>query len=159
MAGKRGPTKVERLREQLGDGGQSLDEIERIAKSIGAWEDRFAARPAAEMLIAQGAPGADVMERTIRNMPFTGTDARAEILRDACKAAMARDGIPAAVERNARDFYERGRGRSAQAVATASAPTAMPATQQEYAPIQPQGSLDVFSAIAGVLRRLFGGRS
>lgn len=153
MPGKRGPTKLQQLREQIKP-AQSLDEVERIARSIGAWEDRFAARPAAEMLIEQGAPGAEVMRKSIGRMPFTGTDQRAEILRDACRSAMTRDGIPPEVERLARAFYEKGRSR---APAPAPSPVAMAAGGTDaYAPIQPTGSLDIFSAIANALRRLFG---
>ena len=153
MPGKRGPTKLQQLREQIKP-GQSLDEVERIARSILAWEDRFAARPAAEMLIEQGAPGAEVMRKAIGRMPFTGTDQRAEILRDACRSAMTRDGIPPEVERLARAFYEKGRSRGH---APAPAPVATTAGGTDaYAPIQPTGSLDIFSAIAGALRRLFG---
>jgi len=152
VPGKRGPTRLQQLREQIGQGGQSLDEVERIARSIGVWEDRFAARPAAEMLIEQEAPGADVMKKTIGDMPYRGTDERAEILRGACRAAMTRDGIPADVERLARAFYETGRGRG-----HAPAPVMVTAGGTDaYAPIEPTGSLDVFSAIAKALRRLFG---
>lgn len=154
VPGKRGPTKLQQLREQIGQGGQSLDEVERIARSIGAWEDRFAARPAAEMLIEQGAPGAEVMRKAIGHMPFTGTDQRAEILREACRSAMTRDGIPPDVERLARAFYEKGRSRGH---APAPAPAAVTAGGADaYAPIQPTGSLDLFSAIANALRRLLG---
>ena len=154
VPGKRGPTRLQQLREQIGEGGQSLDEVERIARSIGVWEDRFAARPAAEMLIEQGAPGADVMKKTIGDMPFRGTDERAEILRAACRSAMTRDGIPAGVERLARAFYETGRGRGH---APARAPVMVTAGGTDaYAPIEPTGSLDVFGAIAKALRRLFG---
>ena len=100
----RKPTKLDRLREQIGP-NLSLDEIERIARSIGAWEDRFAARPAAEMLIAEGDPAARQMQSRINDLPFTGTDHRAELLRSACKVAMMRDGIPPRVAENARRFY------------------------------------------------------
>jgi hypothetical protein len=155
VPGKRGPTKLQQLREQIGQGGQSLEEVERIARSIGAWEDRFAARPAAEMLIEQGAPGADVMRKAIGRMPFTGTDQRAEILREACRSAMTRDGIPPDVERLARAFYEKGRSRG-QPRPTAAPVTVMAGGTDAYAPIQPTGSLDIFSAIAKALRRLFG---
>ncbi len=150
---ERKPTKLQRLKAGLGSGGQSLEEIEQIAKSIGAWEDRFAARPAAEMLIEQGTPGADAMEKTLEGMPFTGTDERADILRAACRAAMERDGIPAEVERNARAFYERSRGH--RRAETASAPT-IRAGAESSQPIEPEGSLDFIGAIASVLRRLFG---
>jgi hypothetical protein len=154
VPGKRGPTKLQQLREQIGSGGQSLDEVERIARSIGAWEDRFAARPAAEMLIEQGAPGAEVMKKAIGNMPFTGTDQRAEILREACRSAMTRDGIPPSVERLARAFYERGRSRGRP---SAPSPVAVTAGGTDaYAPIEPTGSLDILGAIAKALRRLFG---
>ena len=100
----RKPTKLDRLRAQIGP-NLSVDEIERIARSIGAWEDRFAARPAAEMLIGHGDPAAQAMQSRIDGLPFTGTDPRAELLRSACRAAMMRDGIPARVEENARKFY------------------------------------------------------
>jgi hypothetical protein len=107
------------------------------------------------MLIAQGAPGADVMERTLRDMPFTGTDQRAELLRAACGEALRRDGIPAGVEQRARDFYERGRGRGHRHGAQPAAPAVSAATTR-YEPVQPSGSPDVVNAIVNALRRLFG---
>ena len=105
------------------------------------------------MLIEQGAPGADAMAKTIRNMPFTGTDERAEILREACRSAMVRDGIPPDVEKKARAFYERGRGRAHEAQ---TAPVLTSAGADMLAPIEPQGSLDIFGAIARAVRRIFG---
>ncbi len=154
VPGKRGPTKLQQLRDQIRP-AQSLDEVERIARSIGAWEDRFAARPAAEMLIEQGAPGAEVMKKAIGHMPFTGTDQRAEILREACRSAMTRDGIPPEVERLARAFYEKGRRRG-HAPETSAPAAVTTGGMYAYAPIQPTGSLDIFSALAKALRRLFG---
>ena len=152
---ERKPTKLQRLKAGLGSGGQSLAEIEQIATSIGAWEDRFAARPAAEMLIEQRAPGAELIRRTLEGMTFTGTDERADLLRAACRAALERDGIPADVERNARAFYERGKGRGHT---EPPAPPTVRAGTESIQPIEPEGRLDFVGAITGLLRRLFGGR-
>jgi len=101
------PTKLTRLQEAIGGGAQSLSEIRSIAKSVGFWQERFAARPAAELLIARGAPGGPAMQRTLQTMPITGRDRKADLLRAACRSALERDGIPADVERSARSFYER----------------------------------------------------
>src|SRR5437867_5532579 len=104
------PTKLDRLREGVGSGGQSVADLESIAKSVGFWQERFVARPAAELLIEQGAPGAETMQAALETMPITGRDQKADLLRAAFRSALERDGIPPEVERTARAFYEHRRG-------------------------------------------------
>ncbi|MEP7105461.1 MAG: hypothetical protein ABI838_06425, partial [Chloroflexota bacterium] len=109
MPGHR-PWKSEQLRDQLATGGGTIAEIRQIAESIGCYQDRYLARPAAEMLIAQAAPGADRMAATLATMPITGKDYKGDLLRAAFKTALAKEGIPPDVERVARAFYEHRQG-------------------------------------------------
>jgi hypothetical protein len=104
------PWKSEQLRDQLATGGGTIAEIRQIAVSIGVYQDRYLARPAAEMLIAEGAPGSDRMAATLATMPITGKDYKGDLLRAAFKAALAKEGISPDVERVARAFYEHRQG-------------------------------------------------
>jgi len=149
------PTKLDRLREGIGAGGQSVEELRSIAKSVGFWQERFVARPAAELLIEQGAAGAETMEATLRTMPITGRDQKADLLRAALRSALERDGIPPDVERTARTFYEHRRG-----MAQPSQHTVQPVIRAEpsYQPIEPTSTPDVLTMIANAIRRMFGSR-
>jgi hypothetical protein len=133
------PWKSELLKEQLATGGGSIAEIRTIATNLGVYQERYLARPVAEMLIAQGAPGADRMSATLATMPITGKDYKGDLLRAAFTTALQREGIPPDAERVARAFYERrqraspdkaGGGVAAQATA-ASQP------QQQSYPADP----------------------
>jgi hypothetical protein len=104
------PWKSEQLRDQLASGGGTIAEIRQIAIGLGVYQDRYLARPAAEMLIAQGAPGAERMAATLATMPITGKDYKGDLLRGAFKAALAKEGIAPDVERVARAFYEHRKG-------------------------------------------------
>jgi hypothetical protein len=155
----RKPTKLDRLREGIGTGGQSIGELKHIAKSVGFWQERFVARPAAEMLIEQGAPGAETMEATIKTMPITGRDQKADLLRAAFRSALEREGIPPDVERTARSFYEHR--RSAVMGDHGLTPDAKPARQTAESsdrPIEPTSTPDIVNVIANAVRRLFGSR-
>ena len=150
------PTKLDRLQQGIGAGGQSIAELEQIAKSAGFWQERFVARPAAELLIEQGAPGADVMQATLDTMPITGRDKKADLLRAAFRSALEREGIPADVERVARSFYER-RGNSRRGEPS-RAPVVHPVQQQSYQPVEPTATPDIVTMIVNAIRRLFGSR-
>jgi hypothetical protein len=145
------PTKLDRLEEGIGR-GQSLAEIKSVATSVGFWQERFAARPAAELLIEQGAPGADAMQKTLDTMPITGRDKKADLLRAACRSALERDGIPADVERTARRFYERGGGKPA------ARPAPVVTAEPSYSPIEPTGSPELLKLFTYGIRKLFGWR-
>ena len=155
----RKPTKLDRLREGIGAGGQSISELRQIAKSVNFWQERFVARPAAEMLIEQGAPGAETMEATLKTMPITGRDRKADLLRAALRSALEREGIPPDVERTARSFYELR--RSTRVGDHGRRPDATPArqpVQPSDQPIEPTSTPDIVTMIVNAVRRLFGGR-
>src|SRR6185312_13729019 len=149
------PTKLDALRERIGSGGQTVGELRDIGLAVGFWQDRFVARPAAELLIQQGAPGAEKMRATLQTMPITGRDRKADLLRNELRKALERDGIPPEVERVARSFYEHRKGAS-----LGDKPVApiRPGTEPGYPPGAPMSAPDVVSGIAGTLKKLFGGR-
>lgn len=156
------PWKSEQLRDQLASGGGTIAEIRQLAIGLGVYQDRYLARPAAEMLIAQGAPGADRMAATLATMPITGKDYKGDLLRAAFKAALAKEGIPPDVERVARAFYEQRQGArigddGGGAMPAASAPaSASPAAQSPAYPADPSNppSPGVADMIRSVLRSL-----
>jgi hypothetical protein len=149
------PTKLDALRERIGSGGQTVGELRDIGKSVGFWQDRFVARPAAELLIQQGAPGAEKMRATLQTMPITGRDKKADLLRNELRKALERDGIPPDVERVARSFYEHRKGAS---LGGQPAAPVRPGPEPGDQPGVPTSTPDVVSGIAGTLKRLFGGR-
>ena len=150
---------VDQLQQQVGGGGKSVAEIRSIVDSLGlSYEDRYVARPAAELLIEQGAPGAQTMAANIATMPITGKDRKGDVLRAAFKDALRRDGIPPDVEQTARDFYER-RQRSSAPQPQPQYQQPQPAAQQ-YAPAQPApAGQDVVSQIIQAISKLFRGQS
>jgi len=125
------PWKSELLKEQLAGGGTSIAEVRTIATNLGVYQERYLARPVAEMLIAQGAPGADRMAATLATMPITGKDYKGDLLRAAFTSALQREGIPPDAERVARAFYER-RQQAPQATAASR-----PEAQEQSYPADP----------------------
>ncbi|MEA2645803.1 MAG: hypothetical protein QOE92_886 [Chloroflexota bacterium] len=166
----RGPMKFEILRDQLAASSGSLAEVRGIATSVGVMEDRYLARPAAELLVARGAPGADRIAATLQTMPITGKDYKGDMLRAAFRTALEREGISPAVEQVARSFYERRQKASLVDVEAGmgGAATALPADQQGYAPPaqpqQPQGQppaqpdivQDIGKGLNDIAKKLFG---
>ena len=152
------PTKLDALRERIGSGGQTVGELRDIGRSVGFWQDRFVARPAAELLIQQGAPGAEKMRATLQTMPITGRDRKADLLRNELRKALERDGIPPDVERVARSFYEQRRGASLGDKHAPVAAPIRPGTEPGYQPVEPTSTPDIVTGIATALKRLFGGR-
>lgn len=168
----RGPMKFELLRDQLAAGGGSLAEVRGIATSIGVMEDRYLARPAAEMLIARGAPGSDRIAATLQTMPITGKDYKGDMLRAAFRTALEREGISPAVEEVARAFYERrqkgsledaesklgGAGTPGQPAAPPTQDQAgnAPLAQPGQPPAQPDIVQDIGKGLNDIAKKLFG---
>src|SRR5258706_4885754 len=141
------PTKLDALRDRIGSGGQTVGELRDSGRSVGFWQDRFVARPAAELLIEQGAPGADKMRATLQTMPITGRDRKADLLRNELRKALERDGIPPDVERVARSIYEKRRGASlGDPHAKPPAAPIRPGVEPSYQPAEPTSAPDIMTA-------------
>jgi hypothetical protein len=147
------PWKSELLKEQLAGGGTTIAQIRTIATNLGVYQERYLARPVAEMLIAQGAEGADRMAATLATMPITGKDYKGDLLRAAFTSALQREGIPPDAERAARAFYER-RQHAPPATAASRQPT-QPTQQQSY-PADPSNppAQSLTGLVRSVLRNL-----
>jgi hypothetical protein len=146
------PWKSEQLRDQLASGGGTIADVRQIAVALGVYQDRYLARPAAEMLIAQGAPGSDRMAATLATMPITGKDYKGDLLRAALKAALAREGISPDVERVARAFYEHRQG--ARIGDGGGMPAASPAAAGETPSYPPDPSNPPPQGLADMIRSL-----
>ncbi len=119
----------------------TLVEVKRLAASLKLMEDRYMARPAAELLVERGDAEASLLSAGLAATPVLGRDPHGDRLRAAFKQALAREGIPADVEKMARRFYAR-RG-------------------EKSSPKQGQSGSIANSDTGGpmsALRRLFGGR-
>jgi hypothetical protein len=155
---KHPPWKSELLKEQLAAGGGSIAEIRAIATNLGVYQDRYLARPAAEMLIAQGAPGADRMKATLAHMPITGKDYKGDLLRAAFASALQREAIPPDVERVARDFYEHRRHSSLDDAGGKVAPqTAAPPDQPQQQSYPPDPSNPPSPGLGDMVRSILRG--
>jgi hypothetical protein len=102
--------KIDVLRQQLAASGGSLAETKRIAASLKYLEDRYMARPAAELMVERGDPQAQELRAGLDATPVLGREPHGDLLRAAFKKALATEGIPPDVEEMARAFYAR-RGR------------------------------------------------
>ncbi len=109
MATRR-PRKREILETELASSDGSLADIKRIAVSLKLMEDRYMARPAAELLVERGDPAAQELAAGLAATPVLGKDPKGDRLRAAFKQALQREGIPPEVDRMARDFYARRGG-------------------------------------------------
>jgi hypothetical protein len=143
------PWKSELLKEQLAGGGTSIAEVRTVATNLGVYQERYLARPVAEMLIAQGAQGADRMAATLATMPITGKDHKGDLLRAAFTSALQREGIPPDAERVARAFYER-RQHAPRATAASR-----PQTQPQSYPADP--SNPPVQSLTGMVRSILRG--
>jgi hypothetical protein len=142
MASRR-PRKAELLEAALAGSTVTLPDLKRIASSLNLMEDRYMARPAAELMVERGDPGAPQIAAALAATPVLGRDPKGDRLRAAFKQAMTRDGIPPDVEAMARAFYER-RGQPK------GSPKSRP--QEDWIATSDTGS------IMGSIRRLFGRR-
>jgi hypothetical protein len=151
----RGPMKFELLRDQLATSGGSIAEVRAIATNLGVMEDRYLARPAAEILIQRGAPGSERMAATLQTMPITGKDYKGDMLRAAFRTALDREGISPQVENVARAFYERRQKASLDDDGgMAPPPAAEPYGHQPPPPAE--GTGDPIQDIGNAIKKLFG---
>ena len=106
--------KIDRLRQGLAASDGSLDDVKRIAASLNYLEDRYLARPAAEILVERGDPQAGALSAGLAMRPVLGREPHGDLLRAAFKKALTSEGIPPDVEANARRFYAGRGGRTHQ---------------------------------------------
>jgi hypothetical protein len=146
------PKKADLLKQGLAASGGTLAELQSLASSLNLMEDRYMARPAAELLVERGDPSATQIAKGLALTPVLGRDPNGDLLRTAFKNALAREGIPANVEEMARRFY----GGHAHAV-----PKKQPAADQKVDAFGWETPPDTTNAggILGVVKRLFGGGS
>lgn len=97
--------KIDILQRDLMNPNLGIDEIRQIAASLKWDEDRFMARPAAELLIQQGDVEAAHLSAGLAATPVLGREPHGDLLRAAYKHAMESAGIPREVETMARRFY------------------------------------------------------
>jgi hypothetical protein len=103
--------KADLLREALAGSSGNLAELKTIASSLNLMEDRYMARPAAELLVERGDPDAPQIASGLAATPVLGRDPNGDLLRAAFKKALATEGIPGDIDKMARNFYgQRGRG-------------------------------------------------
>jgi DNA-binding LacI/PurR family transcriptional regulator len=134
--------KADLLKEALAGSSGSLAELQAIAVSLNLMEDRYMARPAAELLVEHGDAASADIAMGLAATPVLGRDPNGDLLRAAFKRAMANEGIPPKVDRLARTFYgERSHVKPQTAVA----------------PMNPDPEASSYDGIMGMIRRLFGG--
>jgi hypothetical protein len=142
--------KADLLKEGLANTGGTLAELKSLAFSLNLMEDRYMARPAAELLVERGDPDAPQIANGLLATPVLGRDPNGDLLRAAFKKALAQEGIPRDIDQMARRFYGR-RGHGGASKATAAAPKVDSFGWENPAgPSTPGG-------IIGLIRRLFGG--
>ena len=128
------PKRIDVLKEKLAASDGSLADLREIATSLNLMEDRYMARPAAELLVESGDVAAPHIAHGLALTPVLGRDPSGDLLRAAFKGALAKEGIPSTVDEMARRFYG-GRGHGG----------AMPSDTSNG------------GGIIGSIRRLFGG--
>jgi hypothetical protein len=145
------PKRIDVLKEKLAGSSGSLADLQSIASSLNLMEDRYMARPAAELLVDRGDPAAPQIANGLAATPVLGRDPKGDLLRAAFKKALAQEGIPSHVEEMARRFYG-GRGHGV--------PKSQPAAAQTVDSFGWDTQPDPSNAggIMGAIRRLFGGR-
>jgi hypothetical protein len=140
--------RIEILKEKLAGSNGTMSDLEGIAKSLNLMEDRYMARPAAELLVSTGDTEAPQIASGLAATPVLGRDPSGDLLRAAFKQAMAKEGIPPTVDEMARRFYgHRGHGHGKpQAAATPKV--------DSFGWEEPSASS---GGILGSIRKLFGG--
>jgi len=140
--------RIEILKEKLAGSNGTIADLQSIASSLNLMEDRYMARPAAELLVSTGDQDAPHLADGLAMTPVLGRDPSGDLLRDAFKTAMAKEGIPAQVDEMARRFYGR-RGKKQGKTQAAATPKVDSFGWEEPA----SGG----GGILGSIRRLFGG--
>jgi hypothetical protein len=143
------PKKADLLRQGLAAGDGSLADLQRLASSLNLMEDRYMARPAAELLVERNDPAAPQIANGLALTPVLGRDPNGDLLRAAFKQALAKEGIPANVDEMARRFYA-GRRHGAK-----PRPAATPKVDA-FGWEEPSDASNA-GGILGAIRRLFGG--
>ena len=99
--------KADLLKDALAATDGTLADLQRIATSLNLMEDRYMARPAAELLVESGDMAAPQIAKGLAATPVLGRDPNGDLMRAAFKKAMAQEGIPRNVDDMARRFYGR----------------------------------------------------
>jgi hypothetical protein len=139
------------LRERLAASDGTLVDLQSIATSLNLMEDRYMARPAAELLVETGDADGPRIAQGLALTPVLGRDPNGDALRAAFKKALAKEGIPSNVDEMARRFYGRrgqGAGKPHQAASTPKV--------DSFGWNEPSDTSNA-GGIMGVIRRLFGG--
>ncbi len=97
--------KADLLKEALAASSGTFVDLQRIASSLNLMEDRYMARPAAELLVESGDLAAPQIAKGLAATPVLGRDPNGDLVRAAFKKAMAQEGIPRNVDEMARRFY------------------------------------------------------
>jgi hypothetical protein len=143
--------KADLLKEGLAGGGGTMVELRRLALSLHLMEDRYMARPAAELLVERGDPDAPQLAKGLAATPVLGRDPNGDLLRAAFKKALAQEGIPDDVDHMARRFYG-GRGHGG-----ANKPQPSAVSKLDSFGWENPGAAPSPGGIMGLIRRLFGG--
>lgn len=143
--------KADLLKEGLAGSGGTLAELKSLASSLNLMEDRYMARPAAELLVERGDPDSPQIAGGLAATPVLGRDPNGDLLRAAFKRALAQEGIPSDVDKMARRFY----GRRGHGGASKAQPAAAPKVDA-FGWENPAGA-STPGGIMGLIRRLFGG--
>jgi hypothetical protein len=149
-AGQPRRKRIEVLKEKLAGSDGTLAGLQSIASSLNLMEDRYMARPAAELLVSSADQDAPQIAKGLAATPVLGRDPSGDLLRAAFKTAMAKEGIPSNVDEMARRFYGR-RGHGSTKPQAAATPKVDSFGWSEPADTANAGG------IIGVIRRLFGG--
>ena len=141
--------RIELLKEKLAGSNGTLADLQAIASSLNLMEDRYMARPAAELLVGSGDAEAAQIGQGLAATPVLGRDPSGDLLRAAFKTALAKEGIPPQVDEMARRFYgHRGHGHGK--------PQAAPAAKVDSSGWEePKDATS--GGVLGAIRRLFGG--
>ena len=141
--------RIEVLKEKLAGSNGTLADLQSIASSLNLMEDRYMARPAAELLVGSGDAEAAQIGQGLAATPVLGRDPSGDLLRAAFKTAMAREGIPPQVDEMARRFYgHRGHGHGKPQAAAAP-------KVDSFGWEEPSSGGS--GGILGAIRRIFGG--
>ena len=141
--------RIEVLKEKLAGSKGTLADLQSIASSLNLMEDRYMARPAAELLVGSGDAEAAQIGQGLAATPVLGRDPSGDLLRAAFKTAMAKEGIPPQVDEMARRFYGH-RGHAHGKTQAAAAPKV-----DSFGWEEPSSGSS--GGILGSIRRLFGG--
>ena len=142
--------RIEVLKEKLAGSNGTMADLQAIAKSLNLMEDRYMARPAAELLVSAGDADAPQIASGLALTPVLGRDPSGDLLRAAFKQAMAKEGIPPNVDEMARRFYaHRGHGHGK--------PQATAAPKVDSFGWEEPSSANSGGGILGAIRKIFGG--